>query len=44
MENVTQRVFNAYDAVWIAALTENISGNTTFVRLKKNFNKIIDSY
>jgi branched-chain amino acid transport system substrate-binding protein len=35
---------NVYDALWIAALTENISGNTTFVKLKENFNKIIKSY
>ena len=35
---------NVYDALWIAALTENISGNTTFAKVKTNFNKIIDSY
>jgi ABC-type branched-subunit amino acid transport system substrate-binding protein len=35
---------NVYDALWIAALTENISGKTTFEELKNNFNKIIDSY
>jgi len=35
---------NAYDALWIAALTENISGNMTFVNLKDNFNKIIHTY
>jgi branched-chain amino acid transport system substrate-binding protein len=35
---------NVYDALWIAALTENVSGNTTFVKLKENLKKIIDSY
>jgi ABC-type branched-subunit amino acid transport system substrate-binding protein len=30
---------NVYDALWIAALTANISGNRT-----ENFNRIIDSY
>jgi ABC-type branched-subunit amino acid transport system substrate-binding protein len=35
---------NVYDALWIAALTENISENTTFVKLKENFNKIVNSY
>ena len=35
---------NAYDALWIAALTENISGNSTFGKLKENFNKIIESF
>ena len=35
---------NVYDALWITALTEKISGNSTFVELKNNFNKIIDSY
>jgi ABC-type branched-subunit amino acid transport system substrate-binding protein len=49
LENATERKLNpndanVYDAFWMAALTENISGNTTFVKLKNNFNKIIDSY
>ena len=49
LENVTKLKLNpndanVYDALWIAALTENISGNTTFAKLKNNFNKIIDSY
>jgi branched-chain amino acid transport system substrate-binding protein len=35
---------NAYDALRIAALTENISENMTFVKLKDNFNKIIHTY
>ncbi len=35
---------NAYDAVWIVALTENITENMPFVKLKDNFNKIINSY
>jgi ABC-type branched-subunit amino acid transport system substrate-binding protein len=35
---------NVYDALWIAALTENISGDMTFGKLKENFNKIIKSY
>lgn len=35
---------NVYDALWIAALTANISGNTTLKELKNNFNKTIDSY
>jgi branched-chain amino acid transport system substrate-binding protein len=35
---------NAYDALWLAALTANISENTEFYKLKNNFNKIIDSY
>ena len=35
---------NVYDALWIAVLTENVSGNTTFAKVKTNFNKIIDSY
>ena len=29
---------NVYDAVWIAALTENVSQNMTFVKLKDKFN------
>ena len=33
-----------YDEVWIAALTENITGNNTFVKLNDNFSKIIKSY
>jgi branched-chain amino acid transport system substrate-binding protein len=49
LENTTKRKLNpndanVYDALWIAALTENISENTAFVELKNNFNKIIDSY
>jgi len=49
LENVTKHKLNpndanVYDALWIAALTENISENITFVELKNNFNKIIDSY
>jgi branched-chain amino acid transport system substrate-binding protein len=35
---------NVYDALWIAALTENMSENTSFIKLKENFNKIVDSY
>jgi branched-chain amino acid transport system substrate-binding protein len=35
---------NVYDAVWIAALTEKISGNTTFGKLKDNFNIIVNSF
>ena len=42
--NLNPNDANVYDALWIAALTENISGNTTFAKLKDNFNKIIDSY
>lgn len=35
---------NVYDALWIAALTANISGHTNFANLENNFNKTIDSY
>ena len=35
---------NVYDALWIAAMTLNISENTTFAELRSNFNKIIESY
>jgi branched-chain amino acid transport system substrate-binding protein len=35
---------NVYDALWIAALTENISQNMNFTNLKDNFYKIINSY
>jgi len=35
---------NVYDALWIAVLSESKSENSTFKVLKKNFNKIIDSY
>ena len=35
---------NAYDALWIAALTESISQKSSFVKLEDNFNKIINSY
>ena len=39
-----QMMSNVYDALWIAALTENISENKTFEKLKENFNKIVNSY
>lgn len=35
---------NVYDALWIAALTENMSQNMSFAKLKANFYKIIESY
>ncbi len=35
---------NIYDALWIAALTENISTNTSFSLLKDNLNKTFSSY
>ena len=35
---------NAYDALWIAALTENISGNILLMKLKAKFNNIVHSY
>ena len=35
---------NVYDALWITALTENLSQNMNFVKLKENFYKIIESY
>lgn len=35
---------NVYDALWIAALTENISQNAPFKNLKDNLNKVINSY
>ena len=35
---------NIYDALWIAALTENMSDHTHFMKLKENFNKIVNSY
>ena len=49
LENTTKLELNAndinvYDALWIAALTENMSENTTFMKLKENFNKIVNSY
>jgi branched-chain amino acid transport system substrate-binding protein len=49
LENTTKLDLNAndanvYDALWIAALTENMSENTTFMKLKENFNKIVSSY
>jgi ABC-type branched-subunit amino acid transport system substrate-binding protein len=49
LENATKLELNSndvnvYDALWIAALTENMSVNTTFVKLKENFNQMIKSY
>ncbi len=49
LENVTKLKLNpndanVYDALWIAALTENMSHNMSFVKLKENFNKIIEAY
>jgi hypothetical protein len=35
---------NAYDALWIAVLTENNSGNMTIEAVKTKFNNIIHSY
>ena len=35
---------NAYDALWIAALTENISDCITIEKLKENFNRITSSF
>ena len=35
---------NAYDALWIAALTQNLSGCISLEKLKENFNNIINSY
>lgn len=35
---------NVYNTFWIASLTENISGNSSFTVLKNNFCKIIGPY
>ena len=35
---------NAYDALWVAALTENNSGNMTIEEVKNKFNNITHSY
>ena len=35
---------NAYDALWVAALTENLSGCVNLEKLKENFNKITNSF
>jgi ABC-type branched-subunit amino acid transport system substrate-binding protein len=35
---------NAYDAIWVAALTENLSGCANLEKLTENFNKITNSY
>ena len=35
---------NVYDALWIGALTENISENASFETLKHNFYGVLDSY
>jgi branched-chain amino acid transport system substrate-binding protein len=49
LENVTKLELNpndanVYDALWIAALTENMSQNMNFAKLKANFYKIIELY
>ena len=35
---------NIYDALWIAALTENLSANTSFSILKSNLNRMVSLY